>query len=420
MLALALGGAAYGLATVWLSSPPTAPAYSYAELTGSVFSPELPDPANGLSTRRLEVPGFEDATSIWGASGRDFRGHLWFGVSASSPGKSAHLLQFDPQAEAWRDHGAVTDQLRAHGLAQPGAGQVKIHSRIVPAADGWLYFASSDEEGENAATGLPPRWGGHLWRIHPERHVWQHVLAAPEALIAVSGVGRYIYALGYWGHVLYQYDTAKGESRRLVVGSVPGHISRNFLADVRGHAYVPHVFDRDGKPQAVLVEYDATLNEIGSTPLAFYFGKEAPAANHGIVGLAYFPDGRIAFTTHLGRLYLVQPRTHAPAEVVDAGWLHPDGSAYTPSLFALGGNHWIAGVAQRGSGFEWVTAELRTRLSAAFPLDTKGLRGVLLYGSITRDDAGRAYLAGWASDAKSTQRPLVLQVVPGLPAAPRR
>lgn len=381
-------------------------AFSYAELTGSLFSPPPADFSAGVKVRRLEVPPFDDATSIWGSSGRDFRGHIWYGVSASSPGMSAHLLEYDPVADTWRDHGAVAAQL---GARREGEGQIKIHSRIVPAADGWLYFASSDEEGESAAGGLP-RWGSHLWRIHPEQHTWRHVLAAPEGLIAVSGVGRYIYALGYWGHALYQYDTSSGESRRIEVGSLPGHVSRNFLADVRGHAYVPRLFQRDGKAYAVLVEYDAALTEIGNTPLAFYLGEEGAAANHGITGLAYLPDGRMAFTTHLGRLYLIQPRDNGAAEVTDAGWLHPDGRAYAPSLFALSGNHWVGGVVQRGQKFEWVIAELRTRSTAAFALDTQGMKDVLLYGSITRDDAGRAYLGGWAADRSGTQRPLALQI----------
>lgn len=389
------------------------PVFSYEELTGSRFLPVPPNPLALPRTRQLVPPAFPEATSIWGSNGRDFRGHIWMGVSASSPGMSAHLLEFIPQTETWHDRGAVIEHLRAAGLYRKGEGQIKIHSKIVPGADGWLYFASSDEEGERAQAELPPRWGGHLWRIHPEDYTWEHLLAVPEGLVAVSGVGRYIYALGYWGHVLYQYDTATGESRRTRVGSAQGHVSRNFLADVRGHAYVPRLSERDGKVAVALVEYDETLKEIGATPLAFYLGKESAESNHGIVALAYLPDGRMVFATHLGRLYVIRPVENGPADVSDTGWLHPDGSAYTPSLFAYGGNNWIAGIAQRGAKFEWVVAELQTRVSAAFPLDTKGLKGVLLYGSLARDDAGRVYLGGWATASHGGQQPLVLQVDPG-------
>jgi hypothetical protein len=380
---------------------------SYEELTGSLFSQPAADYAGGLKSRRLQVPAFDNATSIWGATGRDFRGRIWFGVSASSPGMSAHLMEYDPHADSWRDHGPVVAQLEGR---RHGEGQIKIHSKIVPAADGWLYFASSDEEGEGAEGGFLPRWGSHLWRIHPEHYTWRHVLAAPEGLIAVSGVGRYIYALGYWGHVLYQYDTAATQTRRVQVGSVPGHVSRNFVADVRGHAYVPRLFQRDGKVLAVLVEYDSMLNELASTPLAFYLGEEAPAANHGIVGIAYLPDGRIAFTTHVGRLYVIRPQGAGPAEVTDAGWFHPEGPVYPPSLFAFGAGNQVAGVARRRQKFEWVVADLGSGSSTAFPLDTLGLKRVLLYGSISRDDVGRVYLGGWAAEDAGGQRPLVLQI----------
>lgn len=393
--------------------PPHVPTFNFAELTGSAF---LPMPKNAFiapRVRELEVPPFDDATSVWGATGRDHRGHIWIGASASSDGKSAHLLEYSPDDEQWRDHGDVVTQVRAAGLYHTGSGQIKIHSKIVPASDGWLYFASTDEEGERAVPPVPPRWGSHLWRIHPERHTWEHLFAAPEGLVAVSGVGRYVYALGYWGHVLYQYDTTTHMTSRAVVGSVAGHVSRNFLADVRGHAYVPRVSAQaDGTVAVHLVEFDERLKELAATPLTHYLGNETPGSNHGIVGLAYLPDGRMVLSTHIGYLYLIDPGEPA-ARITGLGWLHPEGTAYAPSLFAYGGNQWIAGVVQRPRGFDWVVYDLRSRLSSAFPLDTKGLKNVLLYGSVTRDDAGRAYLVGWASKAGGGQRPLVVQVDPG-------
>ena len=72
----------------------------------------------------------------------------------------------------------------------------------------------------------------HFWRYKPSADHWQHLFAAPEGLIAVSGVGRFVYALGYWGHILYQYDTHTRESRQIRVGSEGGHISRNLIQTV--------------------------------------------------------------------------------------------------------------------------------------------------------------------------------------------
>ncbi|HEX4927501.1 MAG TPA: hypothetical protein VFV74_05835 [Burkholderiales bacterium] len=408
----AIGAGAY-LAFPRKAPEPPPPAFSYAELTGSIFLPLPKDGPAAPRVRELEVPSFDNATAIWGATGRGPFGHIWIGVSASSDGKSAHLFEYAPQEARWYDRGDVLGELKAAGLYRSGMGQIKIHSKIVPAQDGWLYFASTDEEGEQARPALLPRWGSHLWRIDPRAHTWEHLLAVPEGLVAVSGVGRYVYALGYWDHVLYQYDTRTRTSLRVVVGSVEGHVSRNFLADLRGHAYVPRLRARADKSVSVeLLEYDDRLREVGATPLEHYLGADSPAENHGIVGLAYLPDGRMVFSTHVGYLYLVEP-SEGTARVSELGPLHPQGEAYAPSLFAFGGNRWIAGVAQRGESFEWVVYEMQSRMSAAFPLDTSGLKKVLLYGSMARDEAGRAYLVGWASNGVGGQRPLVLQVDPG-------
>lgn len=388
-------------------------AFSFEELTGSLFLPVPKEPFKAPQVRELVLPTFDNATAIWGATGRDPRGHIWVGVSASSGGKSAHLFEYDPEADIWFDRGSVIDQLKAVSLYHEEEGQIKIHSKIILANDGWLYFASTDEEGERLDIETPPRWGGHLWRIDPERHEWQHLLAVREGLVAVSGVGQYIYGLGYWDHVLYQYNISSGRAKRVVVGSAAGHVSRNFLTDAGGHAYVPRLkVQPDGAASVALVEYDENLKEIGSTPLEFYLDKGSPQSNHGIVGLAYLPDGRMMFTTHVGYLYMIEPRAKTNAVVTAVGWFHPDGKAYAPSLFSFGGTNWFAGVTLRDNKFTWVVADQSARLSAAFPIDTKGLQKVLLYGSISRDNAGRVYLGGWAEGKPGNQRPLMLQLQP--------
>jgi hypothetical protein len=357
------------------------------------------------------MPQFADAASIWGATGRDFRGNIWVGVSAYSPGMSAHLLRYDPQADTWRDGGAVVEKLKTAGHYHKGEGQIKIHSKIVPADDGWLYFTSTDEEGESDSATLPPRWGGHLWRINPRDFEWQHVLAVPEGLIAASSSGRYVYALGYWGHVLYQYDVSSRTTRRVAVGSVFGHVSRNILADANGHAYVPRLsIQAAGKVLVELVEFDTDLRELAAMPLDFYLGEASPGSNHGIVGIAYLADGRMVFTTDRGQLYLIEPKREAHAAVTAMGWFHPDGEAYAASLFSFDGKSLLAGVTLRARRYEWVVFDLATRIAGAFAFDTRDLRKLLLYGSISRDNAGRFYVAGWASNASDGQRPVLLQI----------
>jgi len=390
-----------------------------AERTGSLF---LPGPAR-LTTppeiERIALPSLEHPRAIWGATGRDPAGRIWFGVSTETASASARLLSWDPRTRTWRQEGDVASQLRRVGRLRAGETQLKIHSRIVPGDDGLLYFASMDEHGERADGSALPRWGGHLWRLRPGEDRWQHLLSTPEALIAVAGAGRWIYALGYWNHVLHQFDTHTGATQRVVVGSVGGHVSRNLLADLRGHAWVPRLARTAGGVAASLVEFDPQLREVGSTPLEHYVGPGATDDQHGITGIAALPGGRLAFTTGRGQLYLVEPVAGGPSRVTALGWFHPDGEAYAPSLFAYGGDHLLAGVTLRRNRFEWVVHELITRTAFAMPLALHGLRNVLLYGSQARDDDGGCYLVGWAGDAAGSQRPLVLRVLQPIGATTR-
>ena len=368
---------------------------------------------------RLEIPDYPGAHAIWGGTGRDDRGHIWIGGCAFGERiPSAHVFEYDPTAGKLALRGDIVSRLQQTGNYRDGEGQMKVHSKFVQADDGWLYFASMDEQGEHEDGSQLPTWGSHLWRLRPDGDCWEHLLAAPEGLIAVSGGGRWIYALGYFRHVLYQYDTATGKTRSLVVGSVDGHISRNFLSDQRGHVYVPHLqraepsAENAANPpevQVSLVEFGPELAEIHATPLTDYFGA-TPTESHGIIGIAYLADGRMFFTTHAGQLYCIEPRDGEAAQVTPLGWFHPAGTAYTPSLFALDGSRYLAGIGRRANGpFEWITYDLQTIRSTAesIPLPELGIDPdkTLLYGSLARDDAGNCYLVGITDN-----RPLALRV----------
>ena len=222
---------------------------------------------------RLHPPLDDAADAIWGATGIDRDGNVWFGISAKRPGDSARLVRFAPSSGQWTEAGAVNAQLARSGAGRPGESQVKIHSRIVEAADGWLYFASMDEEGEREDGYALPRWGSHLWRVDPRTLRWEHVLAVPEGLVALGGAGFDVVALGYWNHVIYRYDARTGEVVRREAGAVGGHASRNVLVDTSGNVYVPRV-ERDGtgRLRASLIHYDRYLHETGASPLPDYFG----------------------------------------------------------------------------------------------------------------------------------------------------
>ena len=414
-LLLAVGAAAWWLLApspdATLQTPPETvaaalPTAPIAARSGSVFLPP-PDSAFAAPTvRELPLPAVAGGASVWGATGRDRRGRIYAAVSVHDTGASPHLFEFDPASGQWRDRGNPRDELRRLGLLRDGESQVKLHSRIVQAADGYLYFASFDEDGEDQRSHTRPRWGGHLWRMHPEREGWEHLLATPDALIAVATTGRHVYALGYFDHALHVFDTLTGATRRTVVGAADGHVSRNLVVGSDEHAFVPRLRAAGGGHRAELVEFDPALREIAATPLADYLDGESPAAHHGIVAFTWLADDSTVFTTHGGRLHRIRPTPGGPSKVEDAGFMHPAGAAYAPALFPFNGESLVAGLARRAHGeFEWVVHDLDTGLAGAFPFATDFLPKLLLYGSVTRDDEGRFYVGGW-----SDGRPVLLQV----------
>jgi hypothetical protein len=351
--------------------------------------------------------------AIWGAIGRDDRGNLYLGVSTHSGKEStAFLYQYDPKSSVFLPQGDVLAQLKRLGLYKPGMGQNKLHSKFYQADDNYIYFTSFDEQGEG--TGINPTWGGHLWRKKDTDTDWQHLLATKEALIAVNLAGKFVYALGYWNHVLYQFNTQNQQAKRVVVGSVAKHVSRNFLVDPQGHAYVPKVKTNPaGEVRAFLNEYDTHLNLLGSYPMPSYRGEKM-SGHHGIVGYSSMASGNIMFTTSDGGLYELNVWSTAADKLAYRGMMHPQGSAYIPSLFPLDGNNLMAGVgrAPGNKGYEWLVYELQTKYTATYKLDTGNIGRSLLYGTSTKDDEGNFYLVGRSKNKDGKGSRPVLLVIP--------
>jgi hypothetical protein len=361
----------------------------------------------------IPPPDFWGAYAIWGATGADSRGHIWVGITSNDEGAdgSAHLYDFDPATTTFVDKGAVVAELARLKVRRPKEVQLKIHSKIVVGADGLQYFASMDEGGENGDGSVYPTWGGHLWRLGATG-AWQHLRTTKEALIAVAAGGPYVYALGYFNHVLYQYHTKTGVMKSVAVGSAGGHVSRNFAADTRGHAFVPRITRAaNGSPAAALVEYDAELSELAATPLSEYF-ERGNDDSHGIVGVSPGADGSSLVATGKGRLYQIVPHASGPSTVTDLGWFHPKGSRYVPSMFRDDATGTIYGVAY-GSGngdtkFEWISRTADGKATAALlPYGDKPEfpYAAVLYGSITKDAQGRFYVVGMMN-----HKPVILQV----------
>jgi hypothetical protein len=395
---------------------------SYEDLLGCVYTPVTQAPLESVRVRLLPLPDFPGSAAIWGATGRDHRGHIWIGVSANGiPSPSARLMEYDPGRDQLHVRGDVLSELRRCGRARREEGQMKIHSRIVQGEDGHLYFASMDEQGEQTDGSRLPTWGSHLWRLRLPGYQWEHLLAVREGLVAVAGAGRWIYALGYFNHIVYQYDCQTGQSRSLAVGAAGGHISRNFFCSVGGHVYVPRLqpASEGGPLVASLVELNNELREVNATPLDHY-SQTRNDDSHGIVSFQPLADGTVVFATDQGYLYQVMARAGRAALVVDRGWFHPRGRAYVASMFTSDGRQHLMGLARRdtpsGPRCEWLVYDLTTGICQPFPvtlpeLDGQALGDPNLYGSLARDDEGRCYLGGTCAQ-HGRQRPVLLQIAP--------
>ncbi|KPK83145.1 MAG: hypothetical protein AMJ81_08525 [Phycisphaerae bacterium SM23_33] len=396
---------------------PILSAAGVSEFRLTAVGPPLP-PARA---ERVDIPPIPGGWAIWGATGTDDRGHVWFGVTSHEiEVPSAHLFEYEPATGRLTDRGDVVGKLKQAGVLRTGEQQMKIHTRICQVGR-WLYFASMDEKGEDERKGVLPTFGGHLWRISLQDYHWEHLHSVPEALIAVGAGGDCVYALGYWGHLLCQYSTRDGKVRSVKVGAPPGHVSRNIIVDRRGHAFVPRVTVTPEGMQAALVEFDTELKELRCTPLPYY-GESSLIGTHGIVGLSPRPDGSIAFVTHNGFLSLIRPPEDAgPAEVKHLGFFHPDGPKYVASMFLDDSGRFLMAAAGRGYDrpYEWLAYDLATGTQRVGPLEVVKPAGLHLgranlYGSICRDSAGACYVAGVINteDLESKSLPILLKIMP--------
>jgi len=386
------------------------PERSFANKAGTVFTP-LPDDlfaAPTVTKIKFDVPDSIDA--IWGATGRDDSGKIYFGTSSHGGDYgSAFLYQYTPETGGIVKQSDVVTELKRNNVYSEGMRQNKLHSKFYQADDGYLYFSSFDEGGE--AEGINPTWGGNLWRKLPNDNHWQHLLATEEALVAVNTSGRYIYALGYWDHVLYQYDIKTTKIRKVIVGSTQMHVSRNFIVDELGHAYVPKLIVNDfNEIEVLLAEYDSQLNLVATYPLPSYQSGDFEK-HHGIVGYTSMKNSDIYFTSADGGLYHIKPFDKSAKKVQYKGMMHPDGNAYIASLFSIDGEGILVGVSQKGNEkYEWVIydSELELANTALIPLDD--INKPLLYGSLTRDSKGAFYVVGWQKSRTSGHAPLLLKL----------
>lgn len=363
----------------------------------------------------LEIPDYVGANSIWGATGRDSQGRIYFGVAAYGvDNPSAGLWRLDPSSDIFETLGLVNDQLDRLKIRRKidwPETQMKIHSKIYQAADGRVYFSSQDEHDEAGDGSQNALYGGRIFALEPTTNTWECIHTTPEGLIALSARGRYVVAQGYFGHVLYQYDTQTKQMQSKKLGTYKGHASRNIFMDARGHVFgirarIADSYEFDGvyeldadRVRVSLVELDTQLQEVNDWPLSDY-APTGDTGSHGITGFCEFTDGSIAFVTHSGALWRVR-QEEGKSQLERLGWMHPQGPAYCATLFAPYGNKFLCGFVNRKDGaYQWSVFDVQNKCSVVLPLDRQSARvleqpQLLLYGCDTLDDNRRAYVVGW-------------------------
>jgi hypothetical protein len=362
---------------------------------------------------QLEIPIISEDSVLWGAKGRDDFGHVYFGVSTySKNADTAFLYQYSPHNNSLIKQSDIISQLKKAGLYTDGISQNKLHSKFYQADDGYLYFTSFDEQGENGKKGILPIHGGHIWRKKPDALNWEHIRATKEALIAVNTDGRFVYALGYWGHVLYQYDMQAQVTNQIRVGAIDGHISRNFLVSQNGHVFVPKVeFSANNTLIVNLNEYDNALNLVASTPIEHYL-YDNKYSKHGIVSYINMKNGDIYFVTAVGALYKISPTSNDRHQVSFEIFLSDTNEVggYFPSLFSINGENFLVafGRLSNSKHYSWFVYETSTKTTATYDFknfDNKNL----FYGSVTRDNFGNLYVVGVDQSNRAKHKPIILK-----------
>ena len=323
------------------------------------------------------------------------------------------MYKLEPITQSIERQSDVITQLKQSNVYTNGTSQNKLDSKFYQANDGYVYFTSTDENGVNSTKGILPTSGSHFWRKKPESENWEHLLATKEALIALNSDGRFVYALGYWNHVLYQYDTLSQRFNRRTVGSIKGHVSYNFIVDNNERVFVPKVErDANGSILSSLMEYDSNLNLIDIHPIEHYWTDDKHM-RRGIVAYAHMKNGDVYFITGLGALYKLSVSNNDKRNLEFISFIdeanQPGG--YFPSLFSIDGSDFLVGLGKLPDNktYSWFIYQISSKTLVTYNLETLD-NSFLLFGSLTIDNEGNMYMVGADSSDGVRQEPKIFQL----------
>ncbi len=350
--------------------------------------------------------------ALWGATGRDDRGNIYFGLSSyANIGNTAQIYQFNPSTGTLIEQSDVISQLKQANLYKTGMSQIKIHSKIYQANDGYLYFSSFDELGESASRGVLPTYGGHLWRKKPDSLEWEHLLATNEALIAVNTDGRFVYAMGYWGHVLYQFNTLNQRMNRVTVSKHKSHVSRNFIVTSHGDVFVPRISGSNNET-IDLVQYNSDLKEVTSHAMNEYL-HPSWEFDHGIVSYSSMKNGDVYFATSIGAIYKLAKQANQQYQLTLQQTIADKDNvgAYLPSMFTINGEDFIVGMGYHriAKQYFWYLYETTTNTVLTYELPEMD-KSTLVYGSSTKDNLGNMYMVGVDLSVSDKHKPTIIQL----------
>jgi len=200
---------------------------------------------------------------------------------------------------------------------------------------------------------------------------------------------------------------------RTTVGSIKGHVSRNFLVGRNGHVFVPKVdLNTDKSTLVNLMEYDTELKLVDTHPIEHYRSDQR-FMGHGIIAYSHMKNGDIYFTTSVGALYKLSMLSNSKHNLEFISFIdeanQPGG--YFPSMFSLDGTDFLVGLGRipNKPTYSWFIYNISSETLVTYQI--KELDGhFLLYGSLTRDNNGNLYVVGVDRTDKQKHVPQVLQL----------
>nr|WP_136251767.1 hypothetical protein [Ningiella ruwaisensis] len=345
--------------------------------------------------RDIPLPEDLNNTAVWNGVGINDEGEVYLGLSSiQAVDNTAFVISIDPKTQQIKRHSDAVSQLKQEGVYETGLSQKRLQTDFIADDDGFIYFATHDRMGMDKSN--LSQSGSYLWRMHKGDDNWELLLKTEESIIAIKKHKQFIFALSFWDHVLYKYDTVSQLSSAIKIGSFPRHFSRKFIIDKRGHIFVPRVEkDIEDQLSVVLVELNTDLAILDIHPMPDYWNANG-LGNHGIVASTETLEGVTYFTVASGGLYKLEESVSGRSKLDYLGKFEPQlPESYISLVIAPEQVPILVGFGKtkRESDYYWFIRELSTNIVVNYPATEFDGR-FLLYGANHKRDKSQIYIVG--------------------------